>query len=170
MQAGRPMQDPTTHPDADVGRVEVREAARYRCACRRGVRLHPRGGVVRDLGGNADHPPNHGLIGAKGAAEIVRQCSAARLGRSRWRKPGAERGTSQFAGPSRAGARGLLTQRPRKPRAEDPERFLPVTGRAPMSALTGLFAKQFGTANAAADAPLGLTVPDRFVTCAMEIP
>ena len=63
---------------------------------------------------------------------------------------GAERGTSQFEEISWGQAFDLLAERLRKIRAEDPKRFALFTGRDQMQALTGLFAKQFGTPNYAA--------------------
>jgi anaerobic selenocysteine-containing dehydrogenase len=80
----------------------------------------------------------------------MKQYSPARLTRPLRRKPGAERGTSQFEEISWEAALELLTQRLGKLRAEDPKRFALFTGRDQMQALTGLFAKQFGTPNYAA--------------------
>jgi sulfite dehydrogenase (quinone) subunit SoeA len=65
------------------------------------------------------------------------------------RKAGAERGESQFEEITwdeafvAGGAPGRI-------RSEDPKRFALFTGRDQMQALTGLFAKQFGTPNYAA--------------------
>jgi len=144
------MQDPTTLSDASVGRVEVKETTCYMCACRCGIRVHLRDGEVRYIEGNPDHPLNHGVICAKGSSGIMKQYSPARLTRPLRRKPGAERGTSQFEEISWEAALELLTQRLGKLRAEDPKRFALFTGRDQMQALTGLFAKQFGTPNYAA--------------------
>ena len=144
------MQDPTTHSDASVGRVEVKETTCYMCACRCGIRVHLRDGQVRYIEGNPDHPLNHGVICAKGSSGIMKQYSPARLTRPLRRKPGAERGTSQFEEISWDEAFDLLTRRLGKLRAEDPKRFALFTGRDQMQALTGLFAKQFGTPNYAA--------------------
>jgi anaerobic selenocysteine-containing dehydrogenase len=90
------MQDPTTHSDAGVGRVEVKETTCYMCACRCGIRVHLRDGQVRFIEGNPNHPLNQGVICAKGSSGIMKQYSPARLTRPLRRKPGAERGTSQF--------------------------------------------------------------------------
>ncbi|AUB82368.1 sulfite dehydrogenase subunit SoeA [Candidatus Thiodictyon syntrophicum] len=144
------MQDPTTHSDASVGRVEVKETTCYMCACRCGIRVHLRDGEIRYIEGNPDHPLNHGVICAKGSSGIMKQYSPARLTRPLRRKPGAERGTSQFEEISWEEAFELLTRRLGKLRAEDPKRFALFTGRDQMQALTGLFAKQFGTPNYAA--------------------
>ncbi len=90
------MQDPITHSDASVGRVEVKETTCYMCACRCGIRVHLRDGEVRYIEGNPDHPLNQGVICAKGSSGIMKQYSPARLTKPLRRKPGAERGTSQF--------------------------------------------------------------------------
>jgi anaerobic selenocysteine-containing dehydrogenase len=37
------------------------------CACRCGIRVHLRDGVVRYIDGNPDHPLNKGVICAKGS-------------------------------------------------------------------------------------------------------
>ncbi|WP_295450868.1 sulfite dehydrogenase subunit SoeA [uncultured Thiodictyon sp.] len=144
------MQDPTTHSDAGVGRVEVKETTCYMCACRCGIRVHLRDGQVRYIEGNPNHPLNKGVICAKGSSGIMKQYSPARLTRPLRRKPGAERGTSQFEECSWEDAFDLLTQRLGRLRATDPKRFALFTGRDQMQALTGLFAKQFGTPNYAA--------------------
>ena len=44
----------------------------------------------------------------------------------------------------------MLSERLKKLRAEDPKKFALFTGRDQMQALTGMFAKQFGTPNYAA--------------------
>ncbi|WP_295384756.1 sulfite dehydrogenase subunit SoeA [uncultured Thiodictyon sp.] len=144
------MQDPTTHSDAGVGRVEVKETTCYMCACRCGIRVHLRDGQVRYIEGNPNHPLNHGVICAKGSSGIMKQYSPARLTRPLRRKPGAERGSSQFEECSWEDAFTLLSQRLERIRATDPKQFALFTGRDQMQALTGLFAKQFGTPNYAA--------------------
>ena len=90
------------------------------------------------------------MICAKGSSGIMKQYSPARLTQPLRRKPGAERGTSQFEEISWEAALELLTERLGRLRAEDPKRFALFTGRDQMQALTGLFAKQFGTPNYAA--------------------
>ncbi len=144
------MQDPITHSDASVGRVEVKVTTCYMCACRCGIRVHLRDGQVRYIEGNPDHPLNKGVICAKGSSGIMKQYSPARLTRPLRRKPGAERGSSEFEEISWESAFDLLVERMGKLRAEDPKRFALFTGRDQMQALTGLFARQFGTPNYAA--------------------
>jgi anaerobic selenocysteine-containing dehydrogenase len=112
--------------------------------------VHLRDGQIRYIEGNPDHPLNRGAICAKGSSGIMKQYSPARLTRPLRRKAGAERGGSQFEEISWDEAFGLLAERLGRIRAEDPKRFALFTGRDQMQALTGLFAKQFGTPNYAA--------------------
>ena len=144
------MLDPTTYSDASLGRVEVKETTCYMCACRCGIRVHLRDGEVRYIEGNPDHPLNQGVICAKGSSGIMKQYSPARLTKPLRRKEGAERGQSQFEEVTWDEAFGLLAERLARIRSEDPKRFALFTGRDQMQALTGLFAKQFGTPNYAA--------------------
>jgi anaerobic selenocysteine-containing dehydrogenase len=142
------MQEPL--PDRDIGRAEVKETTCYMCACRCGIRVHLRDGEVRYIEGNPDHPLNQGVICAKGSSGIMKQYSPARLSKPLRRKAGAERGASEFEAISWEEAFSILEGRLRSIRAEDPKRFALFTGRDQMQALTGLFAKQFGTPNYAA--------------------
>jgi len=144
------MQDPTTRADAEVGRVEVKDTTCYMCACRCGIRVTLRDGQVRYIQGNPDHPLNRGVICAKGASGIMKQYSPARLTRPLLRRPGAARGEGEFQAIPWEEAFRILTERLARVRAEDPKRFALFTGRDQMQALTGLFAKQFGTPNYAA--------------------
>ena len=66
------------------------------------------------------------------------------------RKPGTERGAGEFEEISWEETYSLLTERLGKLRATDPKQFALFTGRDQMQALTGLFARQFGTPNYAA--------------------
>jgi anaerobic selenocysteine-containing dehydrogenase len=120
------------------------------CACRCGIRVHLRDGEVRYIDGNPDHPLNQGVICAKGSSGIMKQYSPARLTQPLLRKPGAERGAGEFEAISWEQAFTLLTERLAKIRASDPKKFALFTGRDQMQALTGLFARQFGTPNYAA--------------------
>jgi len=144
------MQDHPSHSDSAIGRVEVKETTCYMCACRCGIRVHLRDGEVRYIDGNPRHPLNKGVICAKGSSGIMKQYSPARLTRPLRRRPGAERGESDFEEISWDEALELLETRLRRLRAEDPKRFALFTGRDQMQALTGMFAKQFGTPNYAA--------------------
>jgi sulfite dehydrogenase (quinone) subunit SoeA len=129
---------------------EIKKTTCYMCACRCGIRVHLRDGEVRYIDGNPDHPLNKGVICAKGSSGIMKQYSPARLTRPLRRKAGAERGSGQFEAISWEEALATLAERLGKIRATDPKKFALFTGRDQMQALTGLFARQFGTPNYAA--------------------
>jgi len=133
-----------------AGRTEVKNTTCYMCACRCGIRVHLRDGEIRYIEGNPDHPLNQGVICAKGASGIMKQYSPARLTKPLKRKAGAERGANEFEEISWDEAFGIMEERLKKIRATDPKKFALFTGRDQMQALTGLFAKQFGTPNYAA--------------------
>jgi anaerobic selenocysteine-containing dehydrogenase len=80
----------------------------------------------------------------------MKQYSPARLTRPLRRKAGAERGAGAFEPISWEEAFSTLAERLGKIRATDPKKFALFTGRDQMQALTGLFARQFGTPNYAA--------------------
>ncbi len=129
---------------------EIRKTTCYMCACRCGIRVHLRDGQVRYIDGNPDHPLNQGVICAKGSSGIMKQYSPARLLKPLKRKAGAERGAGEFEEISWEEAFSTLAERLGKLRATDPKKFALFTGRDQMQALTGLFARQFGTPNYAA--------------------
>jgi anaerobic selenocysteine-containing dehydrogenase len=129
---------------------EIKTTTCYMCACRCGIRVHLRGGEVRYIDGNPEHPINKGVICAKGASGIMKQYSPARLTRPLKRKAGAERGAGEFEPISWEEALATLTERLAKIRSTDPKKFAFFTGRDQMQALTGFFARQFGTPNYAA--------------------
>ena len=131
-------------------RVEVKNTTCYMCACRCGIRVTLRDSEVRYIQGNPDHPLNKGVICAKGASGIMKQYSPARLTKPLLRKQGADRGDAQFEEISWEKAFGIMEERLSHLRATDPKKFALFTGRDQMQALTGLFAKQFGTPNYAA--------------------
>ncbi|HUL65423.1 MAG TPA: molybdopterin oxidoreductase family protein [Burkholderiaceae bacterium] len=135
---------------SSVAPTQVRKTTCYMCACRCGIRVHMEGDRIRYIDGNPDHPINKGVICAKGSAGIMKQYSPARLTRPLRRKAGAERGAGEFEEISWDEVFALLAERLAKIRAEDPKRFALFTGRDQMQALTGLFARQFGTPNYAA--------------------
>jgi anaerobic selenocysteine-containing dehydrogenase len=120
------------------------------CACRCGIRVHLRDGAVRYIEGNPEHPINKGVICAKGSSGIMKQVSPARLTRPLRRKAGAERGAGEFEPISWDEAFAMLEKRLGAIRASDPKKFALFTGRDQMQALTGLFARQYGTPNYAA--------------------
>ncbi len=140
---------PTAVPN-DTADAEVKHTTCYMCACRCGIRVTVKDGTVRYIDGNPDHPINRGVICAKGASGAMKQYSPARLTRPLRRKPGSERGAADFEPISWDDAYRILENRLAKIRATDPRRFALFTGRDQMQALTGLFARQFGTPNYAA--------------------
>jgi len=144
-----PLHDPLADP-APGARTEVKTTTCYMCACRCGIRVHLRDGEVRYIDGNPEHPLNQGVICAKGSSGIMKQYSPARLTQPLLRKQGAERGAGEFEPITWERALDLLTERLATLRATDPKKFALFTGRDQMQALTGLFARQFGTPNYAA--------------------
>ena len=139
------------HPlPAPSSTPEVKTTTCYMCACRCGIRVHLRDGEVRYIDGNPEHPINRGVICAKGSSGIMKQNSPARLTQPLRRRRGAERGAADFEAISWDEAFAMLTERLARIRATDPKRFALFTGRDQMQALTGLFARQFGTPNYAA--------------------
>jgi anaerobic selenocysteine-containing dehydrogenase len=144
-----PLHDPLASP-APGAATEVKTTTCYMCACRCGIRVHLRDGAVRYIDGNPKHPLNQGVICAKGASGIMKQVSPARLTQPLRRKPGADRGAGEFEPISWDDAFAMLTERLATIRATDPKKFALFTGRDQMQALTGLFARQFGTPNYAA--------------------
>ncbi|MDF2466166.1 MAG: formate dehydrogenase, partial [Ramlibacter sp.] len=143
----KPIHDPTASLTAGT---EVKTTTCYMCACRCGIRVHMREGEVRYIDGNPDHPINKGVICAKGSAGIMKQKSPARLTQPLLRKPGSARGAGEFEPISWERTFEILTERLGRIRATDPKKFALFTGRDQMQALTGLFARQFGTPNYAA--------------------
>ena len=144
-----PLHDPTADPHAAAAQ-ETRKTTCYMCACRCGIRVHLRDGKVRYIDGNPEHPLNKGVICAKGSSGIMKQYSPARLLKPLKRKAGADRGTGEFEEIEWEEAFAMLTERLARIRSTDPKKFALFTGRDQMQALTGLFARQFGTPNYAA--------------------
>ncbi|MDD4929545.1 MAG: molybdopterin oxidoreductase family protein [Gallionella sp.] len=144
-----PIHDPIASPMPDAS-TEMRTTTCYMCACRCGIRVHLRNGEVRYIEGNPDHPLNKGVICAKGGSGIMKQYSPARLTQPLRRKPGSERGANEFEEISWEETFDILETRLAHLRATDPKKFALFTGRDQMQALTGLFARQFGTPNYAA--------------------
>ncbi|WP_028210697.1 molybdopterin oxidoreductase family protein [Paraburkholderia mimosarum] len=131
-------------------KLEIKTTTCYMCACRCGIRVHLRDGEVRYIDGNPEHPLNQGVICAKGSSGIMKQYSPARLTQPLMRKRSAERGEAQFEPVSWEVALETIEKRLAHLRATDPKKFALFTGRDQMQALTGLFARQFGTPNYAA--------------------
>ena len=147
--AHRPLHDPIADPHADAAH-ETRNTTCYMCACRCGIRVHLRDGKVRYIDGNPEHPLNQGVICAKGSSGIMKQYSPARLTKPLKRREGSERGDGDFVEIEWEEAFSTLAERLGRLRASDPKQFALFTGRDQMQALTGLFARQFGTPNYAA--------------------
>jgi len=147
--AQAPLHDPLADPHAGAAQA-TRNTTCYMCACRCGIRVHLRDGKVRYIDGNPDHPLNRGVICAKGSSGIMKQYSPARLTRPLKRREGAARGDGDFVEIEWEEAFATLTERLARIRATDPKKFALFTGRDQMQALTGLFARQFGTPNYAA--------------------
>ena len=145
----KPLHDPLA-PVAPGAVTEVKCTTCYMCACRCGIRVHLRDGEVRYIDGNPEHPINKGVICAKGSAGIMKQVSPARLTMPLLRKAGSDRGAGEFEPISWERTFEILTERLQKIRSTDPKKFALFTGRDQMQALTGLFARQFGTPNYAA--------------------
>jgi len=140
-------QDPTLLSDA---KVETKNTTCYMCACRCGIRVTLVNDEVRYIQGNPDHPLNKGVICAKGSSGIMKQYSPARITKPLKRKAGSNRGEADFEEISWEEAFDTLEERLSHLRKTDPKKFALFTGRDQMQALTGLFAKQFGTPNYAA--------------------
>jgi anaerobic selenocysteine-containing dehydrogenase len=130
--------------------TEIKKTTCYMCACRCGIRAHLRDGKLVYIDGNPEHPLNQGVICAKGSSGIMKQNSPARITQPLLRKAGSERGNGEFEPISWEKAFDILTERLAKIRTTDPKKFALFTGRDQMQALTGLFARQFGTPNYAA--------------------
>jgi anaerobic selenocysteine-containing dehydrogenase len=130
--------------------IEIKTTTCYMCACRCGINVTVKDGEVSYIEGNPKHPINKGVICAKGSSGIMKQYSPARITKPLRRIPGAERGKSEFEEISWEEALDTISKRLEHIRETDPKQFALFTGRDQMQALTGLFAKQFGTPNYAA--------------------
>jgi anaerobic selenocysteine-containing dehydrogenase len=146
----KPLHDPLSNAIDEQSRIEVKNTTCYMCACRCGIRVTLRDGQVRYIQGNPDHPLNKGVICAKGSSGIMKQYSPARLTKPLKRRPDADRGDNAFEEISWDEAFQIMEDRLQVIRETDPKKFALFTGRDQMQALTGLFAKQFGTPNYAA--------------------
>jgi len=133
-----------------MAKAEVKSTTCYMCACRCGINVTLENGEIRYIEGNPDHPLNKGVICAKGSSGIMKQYSPARLTKPLKRKVNAKRGEGHFEEISWDEAFAIMEKRLAHLRATDPKKFALFTGRDQMQALTGLFAKQYGTPNYAA--------------------
>ncbi|MGO1118973.1 molybdopterin oxidoreductase family protein [Rhodovibrionaceae bacterium A322] len=127
---------------------EVKTTTCYMCACRCGIRVHLRDMEVRYIEGNPDHPVNRGVLCAKGSAGIMQHKSPARLSKPLLRD--GPRGEGRFKEIEWEEALGLATDWLGGPRQTDPRKLAFFTGRDQSQALTGWWAKQYGTPNYAA--------------------
>ncbi len=73
---------------------EVKYTTCYMCACRCGIKVHLKGGAIRYIEGNRNHPVNRGVLCAKGSAGIMQHYSPARL--TKPLKRVGERGAAEF--------------------------------------------------------------------------
>ncbi len=146
----QPVHNPTSRATDENSRIETKNTTCYMCACRCGIRVTLRDGEVRYIQGNPEHPLNKGVICAKGASGIMKQYSPARLTKPLMRKAKSKRGDNEFEEISWDKAFSIMEERLASIRATDPKKFALFTGRDQMQAMTGLFAKQFGTPNYAA--------------------
>ena len=120
-----------------VLKSEIKSTTCYMCACRCGINVTVENGEVRYIEGNPAHPINKGVLCAKGASGIMKQYSPARLTKPLRRKPGAERGESEFEEISWEEAFSIITERLYHIRETDPKRFALFTGRDQMQAFFG---------------------------------
>ena len=138
-------------PDIDTSPPvsdEVRRTTCYMCACRCGINVHLRDGMIRYIDGNRDHPVNRGILCAKGSAGIMQHYSPARLHAPMIRT--GPRGSGQFKTISWEEALATAVSWLSPVRAADPKKLAFFTGRDQSQALTGWWAQQFGTPNFAA--------------------
>ena len=122
----------------------------YMCACRCGVKAHLEDGEIRFVQGNPAHPVNRGVLCGKGNAAVMKQMSPAKLRAPMLRRANTPRGAGAFDEITWDAALSLLCGRLKKIRADNPNKLAFFTGRDQMQALTGLWARQFGTMNWAA--------------------
>ncbi len=127
---------------------QVKHTTCYMCACRCGIKVHLKDGVVRYIEGNRDHPVNKGVLCGKGSAGIMQHTSPARL-RKPLKRVG-PRGTASFVEIEWDEALGLATDWLGRIRATDPKKLAFFTGRDQSQSLTGWWAARFGTPNFAA--------------------
>ncbi|MFN7635148.1 MAG: molybdopterin-dependent oxidoreductase, partial [Acetobacteraceae bacterium] len=135
---------PLSVPTAD----EIKTTTCYMCACRCGIRVHLKGGEVRHIDGNPEHPVNRGVICGKGSSGAMTHRSAARL-RAPLKRVG-PRGSGEFVEITWDEALATATEWLSDVRRTDPKRLAFFTGRDQSQSLTGFWAAQFGTPNFAA--------------------
>ena len=127
---------------------EVKCTTCYMCACRCGINVHLRDGIVRYIEGNKKHPVNKGVLCAKGSAGIMQHYSPARLMKPLKRV--GPRGSGQFEEISWEEALETAVSWLKPIRENDPKKLAFFTGRDQSQSFTGLWAQQYGTPNFAA--------------------
>jgi anaerobic selenocysteine-containing dehydrogenase len=118
------------------------------CACRCGINVHIKGGKIRYIEGNRDHPVNKGVLCAKGSAGIMQHYAPARLNAPLKRV--GPRGSGEFEEISWDEALAIATDWLGTVRQNDPKKLAFFTGRDQSQSLTGFWAQQYGTPNYAA--------------------
>ncbi|MDK9694800.1 MAG: molybdopterin oxidoreductase family protein [Siculibacillus sp.] len=127
---------------------EVKYTTCYMCACRCGIKVHLKDGLVRYIEGNRNHPVNKGVICGKGSSGIMQHYSPARL-RKPLKRVG-PRGENAFVEIEWEEALSIATGWLKTIRDTDPKKLAFFTGRDQSQSLTGWWATQFGTPNFAA--------------------
>ncbi|MEM8555468.1 MAG: molybdopterin oxidoreductase family protein [Pseudomonadota bacterium] len=138
-------------PDLDLSPTigdEVRKTTCYMCACRCGINVHLKEGVVKYIEGNRDHPVNQGVLCAKGSAGIKQHTAPSRL-RAPMRRVG-PRGSNQFVEITWEEALQTAVDWLAPIRREDPKKLAFFTGRDQSQSFTSFWAQNFGTPNYAA--------------------
>ncbi len=127
---------------------EVKYTTCYMCACRCGIKVHLKDGMVRYIEGNPDHPVNKGVLCGKGSSGIMQHYSPARL-RKPLKRVG-PRGEAKFEEIEWDEALEIATKWLGDIRKSDPRKLAFFTGRDQSQSLTGWWATQYGTPNFAA--------------------
>ncbi|HYH23357.1 MAG TPA: molybdopterin oxidoreductase family protein [Azospirillum sp.] len=127
---------------------EVKYTTCYMCACRCGIKVHLKDGLVRYIEGNKNHPTNKGVLCGKGSSGIMQHYSPARL-RKPLKRVG-ERGKAEFVEIEWDEALSIAAGWLGNIRETDPRKLAFFTGRDQSQSLTGWWAAQFGTPNFAA--------------------
>ncbi len=127
---------------------EVRQTTCYMCACRCGIDVHLKDGMVRHIEGNRAHPINRGVLCAKGSAGVMQHLSPARL-RAPLRRTG-PRGSGEFEEITWDEALQTAVDWIKPLRETAPEKLAFFTGRDQSQSFTGWWAQAFGTPNYAA--------------------
>lgn len=134
-------------PEIDQPRPgdEIRKTTCDLCACTCGIDVHLRDGIPVLIEGDRDHPVNHGVLCAAGAAGLMAHGSPARL-TAPLRRTG-PRGSGQFEEIGWDEALATLAERLARIRHEAPERLAFFTGHDPSQSFTSFWAQGFGTPN-----------------------